>query len=99
MGKKNKFDLKALVNKGYVKNGDVLVLISDETKSCVIVHHPGGEYKVQKPSDLKSMMTVSQFVQECLGMEPTDHYSKWLKAPNGKTLFDLWHADDQSEAA
>jgi hypothetical protein len=94
--KKNKFDLSQLVHQGDVKEGQTLTFVSDPAKTCTVVKHISGEYKVAMG---KETMTLHAFVQKCLGQEPPDHAAKWVKTPAGKTLFDLWHADDYAEAA
>ena len=45
------------------------------------------------------ILTVHAFAQKCLGQEPPDHASKWLRTDTGRILFDLWHAEQYEEAA
>lgn len=92
--KKGKFDLTALVHQGYLKDGESLFFVSDPSKSCKITKQPNGEYKVTVGP--KTTMTVHAFAQQCLGTEPPDHASKWLKTQKGSTLYELWHAEDDS---
>lgn len=96
MPKKKKFDLGYLVNHGYVKDGQTLYFVSDPSKSCRITKQPNHEFKVVVGTET---MTVHAFAQKCLGTEPLDHAAKWLRTDAGKTLFDLWHAEDYTEAA
>lgn len=96
MSKKHKFDLTALVHQGYLKNGETIFFVSDPRMSCVVTKQPNGEYKVFAQ---KETMTVHAFAQKCLGTEPPDHASKWFRTEAGKTLFELWHANDYAEAA
>lgn len=96
MSRKNKFDLTQLVHKGYLKEGEKLSFVSDPSKFCHVVKMPNHDFKI-KTKDGK-VETVHAFAQECLGMDPPDHAAKWFKAENGKTLYELWHADD-AEAA
>ncbi len=94
--KKNKFDLTHLVNDGYLKNTQTLYYVSDPSKTCKIAKQPNGEYKVTAGVET---MTVHAFAQRCLGQDPPDHASKWLRTENGKTLYELWHAEEDLEAA
>ncbi len=94
--KKNKFDLTYLVHHGYVKDGQTLFFVSEPKKFCKISKQPNGEFKVIAE---KETMTVHAFAQRCLGQDPPDHASKWLRTETGKTLYDLWHAEDMLEAA
>jgi len=94
--KKKKFDLTHLVHDGSLKDGQTLFYVSDPSKTCVIAKQPNGEYKVTVS---KETMTVHAFAQKCLGQEPPDHAAKWLRTENGKSLFDLWHAEEDYQAA
>lgn len=89
--KKNKFDLTHLVHAGLVKEGQALFYVSDSSHSCKIEKQPNGEFKVRVA---KEVMTVHAFAQKCLGQDPPDHASKWIRTESGKTLFDLWHQED-----
>ena len=91
MSKKKKFDLTALVHQGYLKDGQTLYFVSDPSKNCRVTKQPNGEYKVLVG---EKTVTVHAFAQECLGMDPPDHASKWFRTDDGKTLYELWHADD-----
>ena len=98
--KKGKFDLSALVHGGYVKDGDRLYFVSDPKKYCKVQKFPNGEYKVITGEKVVEWMTVHQFATRCLGIEPPDHATKWLRSDSGKVLFDLWHEyDEQKKAA
>lgn len=95
--KKHKFDLTALVHQGHLKDGQKLFFVSDPKRTCVVTKQPNGEYKVK---DGANTTTVHAFAQQCLGTEPPDHAAKWLRTENNKTLYDLWHIEDEySEAA
>ena len=96
MSRKNKFDLTALVHQEHLKNGDTLYFVSDPKQTCVVTKQPNGDYKVVAKGETQ---TIHAFAQKCLGTEPPDHAAKWFKTASGKTLFELWHADDYSEAA
>ena len=89
--KKNKFDLSHLVHEGSLKDGQSLQYVSDPSKTCKINRQPNGEYKVKVGSEV---MTIHAFAQRCLGQDPPDHASKWLKTDSGKTLYELWHAEE-----
>jgi hypothetical protein len=93
MSRKNKFDLSALVHEGVVKAGDKLSFVSDPSKSCQVLKMPNGDFKVTGADGKPT--TVHAFATYCLGQEPPEHASKWIKAPNGKTLYELWHAGDE----
>jgi hypothetical protein len=94
--KKGKFDLTHLVHGGYIKDGETLSFVSDPSKTCKVTKQPNGEFKVVSG---KETITVHAFAQRCLGTEPPDHASKWIKTTGGKTLYDLWHAEDDLMAA
>jgi hypothetical protein len=94
--KKNKFDLTHLVSSGVVSDGQSLFFVSDPSKTGKIRKQPSGEFKVEVG---KEVLTVHAFAQRCLGEDPPDHATKWLRTEAGKTLFDLWHADDLEDAA
>ncbi len=96
MSKKHKFDLTWLVHHGYLKDGQELFFVSDPSKSCKVAKQPNGEFKVTVG---KETVTVHAFAQRCLGMDPPDHASKWFRTAEGKTLYELWHAEDSVEAA
>lgn len=95
--KKNKFDLTHLVHDGLVKEGETLCFVSDPSKTCQVKKLPNGEYKVVNQEE--KVVTVHAFAQACLGVEPPDHASKWVRTTSGKTLYELWHANDYVEAA
>jgi hypothetical protein len=61
-----------------------------------VAKQPNGEFKVTVG---KETITVHAFAQRCLGMDPPDHASKWFRTAEGKTLYELWHAEDSVEAA
>jgi hypothetical protein len=94
--KKHKFDLTHLVHDGSLKDGQTLFFVSDPKKTCKVVKQPNGEFKVAVGPET---MTIHAFAQKCLGMDPPDHASRWFRTEGGKTLYDLWHANDYVEAA
>jgi hypothetical protein len=95
--KKNKFDLTHLVHDGAIKDGQTLYFVSDPKKTAKVTKQPNGEYKLTVGVET---MTVHAFAQKCLGQDPPDHAAKWFRLETGKTLFDLWHAeDDYAQAA
>lgn len=98
MSKKNKFDLTHLVHQEYLKDGETLYFVSDPSKTCVIQKQPNHEFKVIPKGDGAKPMTIHAFAQQCLGTEPPDHASKWLRNAGGKTLYELWHAEDDDYA-
>jgi hypothetical protein len=96
VSRKKKFDLTHLVHAGHLKDGQTLQYVSDPSKTCKVARQPNGEYKVMTGKDT---MTVHAFAQQCLGQEPPDHASKWIRTETGKVLFELWHADEDMESA
>jgi len=94
--KKGKFDLTQLVHDGLVKDGQELFFVSNPKQSCKIAKQPNGEYKVVAGGET---MTVHAFSTKCLGMDPPDHATKWLRDEKGATLYDLWHANDEIKYA
>lgn len=96
VSKKKKFDLSNLVSSNRLKDGQSLFFVSDPSKSCKIVRHISGEYKVSANGET---LTIHGFAQKCLGQEPPDHASKWLRTEDGKTLYELWRADESMDEA
>lgn len=96
VSKKNKFDLTALIHRDLLKEGQILFFVSDPAKTCKTVRQPNGEFKVLFSGE---QISVHAFAQKCLGQDPPDHASKWIRTENGKTLYELWHAEDLAEAA
>ncbi len=94
--KKGKFDLTHLVTSEYLKDNETLYFVSNPSLTCVIECQPNGEYKVKTKT---GTTTVHAFVQSCLGQEPPDHTSKWVRTAKSKTLYDLWHAEDLLDEA
>ena len=97
MSKKNKFDLTNLVHQGQLKDGQTLYFVSDPGKNCKICKMPNGEFKVTGPDGKPT--TVHAFATQCLGMDPPDHATKWLRTESKATLYDLWHADEDYKMA
>ena len=100
--KKHKFDLSGLVAHGWLKDGQTLCFVSDPSKKCQVSKQPNGEFKVTCGPKAE-VKTVHAFAQECLGTEPPDHASKWIRCcdgpNNGKSLYDLWQMDEAREEA
>ena len=97
MSKKNrKFDLTHLVHEGFLKEGQTLLYVTDPTKTCKVMKQPNGEFKVKTGIEI---MTIHQFAEKCLGEQPPDHATKWLKTESGQTLHELWHIKDYEDAA
>ncbi len=94
--KKSKFDLSTLVHQGYVKDGETLYFVSDPKKNCAVKKLPNGDYKLTSEN---VVYTLHAFAQACLGTEPPEHASRWLRTQGGKTLYELWQADEYAEAA
>lgn len=94
--KKNKFDLSTLVQQGDLKDGQTLYYVSDPSKTCKITKQPNGEYKVIAAGQTT---TIHAFAQTCLGTEPPNHATQWVRTEGGKSLYEIWHADDYAEAA
>ena len=87
---KKKFDLTNLVHHDLVKDGETLCFVSDPKMTCTVARQPNGEFKVVAN---KETMTVHAFAQKCLGQEPPDHASKWIRTQAGTTLYELWQTD------
>ncbi len=99
MSKKKKFDLTALVHGGSLKDGQQLFFVSDPSKTCKVQKQPNNEYKVTVTNGkVTQVTTVHAFAQQCLGQEPPDHASKWFRTEAGKTLYELWHAEEDEYA-
>jgi len=96
LSKKKKFDLTHLVHEGLLKDGETLYFVSDPKMTCIISKQPNHEFKV---TVAKETMTIHAYAQKCLGQEPPDHASKWFRTAGGKTLYELWHANDMADAA
>jgi hypothetical protein len=96
MSRKNKFDLTHLVHVGALKEGEKLCFVSDPAKFGVIKKLPNGEFKVTCGEET---LTVHALAQKFLGQEPPDHASRWLRSSGGKTLYELWQADQDRDAA
>ena len=94
--KKNKFDLTHLVHEGLLKDDETLFFVSDPSKICRIAKQPNHEFKVVGADGVAT--TVHAFAQACLGTEPPEHASKWVRNAAGKTLYDLWHVHDMDAA-
>jgi hypothetical protein len=90
--KKGKFDLTQLVKDGFIKDGETLCFVSDPKQTCVVSKQPNGEFKV-KTAD--GVTTVHAFAQKCLGQEPPEHATRWVRTTGGKTLYEIWHQDDE----
>jgi hypothetical protein len=94
--KKNKFDLTLLVHQGDLNDGQTLFFVSDPKKTCKVARQPNGEYKLLVGNET---MTVHAYAQKCLGQEPPDHATRWFRTEKGKTLYEIWHANDLADAA
>ena len=94
--KKNKFDLTQLVHQGDLNDGQTLFFVSDPKKTCKVARQPNGEYKLLVGNET---MTVHAYAQKCLGQEPPDHATRWFRTEKGKTLYEIWHANDLADAA
>jgi hypothetical protein len=96
MSRKNKFDLSNLVHSGFLKDGETVFFVSDPAKCAVVTKQPNGDYKLQCN---KELITVHAAAQKFLGQEPPEHASRWLRNSKGKTLYELWQAEYEAEAA
>jgi hypothetical protein len=94
--KKGKFDLTHLVQVGCIKEGETLSFVSDPTKTCRVMRQPNGEYKVSIGNEV---LTVHAFAQRCLGQDPPDHASHWVRTGSGTTLYAFWQQSETAEAA
>lgn len=96
MSRKHKFDLTSLVHAGSLKDGETIYFVSDAAKTGVVTKQPNGEYKLKCGPET---ITVHAAAQRFLGQDPPDHASRWLRTGAGKTLYELWQADSEAEAA
>jgi hypothetical protein len=96
MSRKHKFDLTGLVHAGHLKDGETVFFVSDPSKTAVVAKQPNGEFKLKCGPET---ITVHAAAQKFLGQEPPDHGSRWLRNAAGKTLYELWQADEYAEAA
>ena len=96
MSRKHKFDLTNLAHRGHLNDGQTLFFVSDPNMNCVIKKQPNGEYKVSTKGETQ---TIHAFAQKCLGTDPPDHAAKWIRNQAGKTLYELWQAEESAEAA
>ncbi len=94
--KKNKFDLTQLVHDGVLKEGQTVCFVSDPSKSAKVTKLLNGEFKLARGAG--APITVHAFAQECLGQEPPNHASVWVRTESGKTLYDLWKASLEEAA-
>lgn len=100
MSKKHKFDLTRLVHEGALKDGQVLYFVSDPKKTCKIARQPNGEFKITAGAGATAeTLTIHAFAQRCLGQDPPDHASRWFRTQEGRTLYELWHADEDYQQA
>lgn len=89
--KKGKFDLNEFVKNGTLKDGQELYFVSNPKQTCKVAKQPNGDFKVVAGGET---MTIHAFATKCLGMDPPDHATKWVRTEKGVTLYDIWHADD-----
>ena len=92
--KKNKFDLTALVKDGILQDGETLFFVSNPKLTAKIQKQPNGEFKLLTAD---GTTTVHAFAIKCLGTEPPEHATRWLRNSKNKTLYELWHQDDNLE--
>lgn len=92
--KKNKFDLTQLVKDDLIKDGETLFFVSDPKKTAKVEKQPNGEFKLRTA---EGVTTVHAFAIKCLGTEPPEHAARWLRTANNKTLYELWHENDNLE--
>ncbi len=95
--KKHKFDLTALVHQGLLVGGEEVFFVSDPSKKATVIKTLNGEYKLKSPEG--KLTTVHAFATDCLGMEPPEHASRWLRGSHGKTLYELWQSKEDELAA
>jgi hypothetical protein len=89
--KKGKFDLTKIVHDGLLQDGETVYFVSNPNMTAKVMKQPNGEYKLKTS---EGVVTVHAFAQACLGTEPPEHASRWLRNAKNETLYQLWHADD-----
>ena len=94
--KKGKFDLTEFVKNGTLKDGQDLYFVSNPKQTCKVTKQPNGEFKVFTAGET---MTIHAFATKCLGVDPPDHATKWVRTEKGVTLYDIWHAEDDYSSA
>jgi len=90
MAKKGKFDLSDLVHAGVLKEGEQIFFVSDPAQVASVTK-VNGDFKVIFDGE---PVSVHAAAQKCLGQEPPNHASQWFRNGSGKTLFELWKAQD-----
>jgi hypothetical protein len=92
MAKKHKFNLTQLVHDGFIKDGETLYFVSDPSKTCTVLRQPNHEYKLEVKNKIE---TVHSFITNCLGQDPPDHATKWVRNGANKTVYDLWQENSE----
>ena len=92
--KKKSLDLTKLVREEQIQNGEKFYFVSDPAKWFIVAKQPNNEYKIQTP---EGVTTIHAYAQACLGSEPPTHASHWFKNDKGKTLYEIWHANDDAD--
>ncbi len=96
MSKKNRFEIGTLVKEGLLKEGQELEFISEPQIQCKVVKHGKSEYKLAVGA---KVLTLHQFVTECLKTDPPDHASKWVRVRGGKILAEIWSEYESADEA
>lgn len=94
MSKKGKFDLTSLVHAGFVTDGETIYFVSDPAKTGNVKRQPNGEYKLDLDGEA---VTPHAAAHRFLGQEPSNHAAQWLRNGSGKTLFQLWQAQQSGD--
>ena len=94
MAKKGKFDLSDLVSAGVIKEGEQLFFVSDPSQIAAVTRVGNSDFKVMFSGETVSVHAAAQ---RCLGQEPPNHPAQWFKNSSGKTLFELWKAQDAQD--
>ena len=93
--KKGKFDLGEMVAERRLWAGQEVFFVANPKLSAKVIYTEDyshkGSWLLQRED---RRMSVHQFACICLGMDPPDHATKWLRTESGTTLYDLWHAEE-----
>lgn len=95
MAKKKRFELTACVHQELISENEVLYFVSDPSKTITVSRQPNGEFKVIFN---KEVTTLHAAAQALLGQEPPGHACRWFRNKAGKTLYELWHAEEEDFA-
>jgi len=89
----SEFSLTNLVHEGHLQQGQTLYFVSGMGQKRCTIEEQGKDYQLIDGAGMA--VSAQAFVTECMGTDPVDHPTKWIRTEDGKLLFDLWHEYDQ----